>query len=86
MGSMSQASEAVGQADYDAKAEYEVARMAESLMAQYQGEADIMAARRADDLFRAGQLTQATQWLDVFRTIAMSHCTGSRSKQRRLLS
>ena len=73
MDSMSHEFAAVGHGKHAGSAESDIANMIESILAQYKDEADIVAAKRADYLFRAGNVTEATQWLNVFRAIAMSH-------------
>ena len=75
MGFMSHVSATVEHGKYDALTESEIARMAEMLIDEFRGEADIVAARRADHLFRAGDTSQATQWLNVFRRLAVSGLT-----------
>ena len=72
MGIVSNASVAQGGRVGDAGADCEIFKMAATLMAEYRDDADIVAARRADGLFRAGNAADATRWLDVFRTIAFS--------------
>ena len=74
MGSIRPASAAQGHSEH-AQSENEISEMAESLIAQSGDDADIVAARRADELFQAGKVAEATQWLNVFRRVAMSRST-----------
>ena len=72
MGFVGHASVAEAGNKFDAQTESEISKRARSLITQHGDEADIIAARRADRLFRAGKAAEATQWLNVFRSIAMS--------------
>lgn len=72
MGIVGNASAAAGGRVLDGGADSEIFKMAASLIAEYRDDADIVAARRADGLFRAGNEADATRWLNVFRTIAFS--------------
>jgi hypothetical protein len=56
----------------DVQAESEILQMAQLLSAEHRHDADIVAALRADGLFRAGNAADATRWLNVFRRIALS--------------
>ena len=51
----------------------ELSRDAERLLTEHGEEADYIAARRADTLFRDGDRRGGTRWLKVFRRIAMTH-------------
>ena len=43
------------------------------IVRQHGEQADIVAAQRADLLFRTGNTIEGTRWVKIFRTIAASH-------------
>ena len=51
--------------------ETEITRATELLVDQHGTDADIVAACRADTLFREGKITEGTQWLEIFRKLAV---------------
>ena len=59
--------------DHSGQDEYQLARDADQLIIEHGEEADNVAARRADTLFRDGDLLGGVRWLKIFRRIAMAH-------------
>jgi hypothetical protein len=59
--------------DHSALDEYQLTRDADHLISEHGEEADNVAARRADSLFREGDLLGGVRWLKIFRRIAMAH-------------
>jgi hypothetical protein len=53
--------------------DHELSRDADRLLTEHGEDADHVAARRADSLFRDGDMLGGTRWLQVFRRIAMAH-------------
>lgn len=53
--------------------DYQLSRDADLLLTEHGEDADQVAARRADSLFRDGDMLGGTRWLKVFRRIAMGH-------------
>ena len=53
--------------------EHQLSRDADRLVSEHGEEADTMAARQADTLFRDGDTLGGTRWLKIFRRIAMAH-------------
>jgi len=53
--------------------DYELSRDADRLLTEHGEDADQVAARRADSLFRDGDMLAGTRWLKVFRRIALAH-------------
>ena len=70
MQSMSDAAEG---REYSSHDEHQVSTDADRLLTEHGEEADHVAARRADSLFREGDTTGGTRWLKIFRCIAMTH-------------
>ena len=70
--SMHSASDAEGREDAGHE-DYHLSRDADRLMTEHGDDADHVAARRADSLFRNGDLTGGARWLKIFRRIAMAH-------------
>ena len=59
--------------DYSVQDEYQLTRDADQLISDHGEDADNVAARRADSLFRDGDLSGGVRWLKIFRRIAMVH-------------
>ena len=59
--------------DHSPHDEYQLTRDADQLISEHGEDADNVAARRADSLFRDGDLTGGVRWLKIFRRIAMAH-------------
>ena len=53
--------------------DYELSRDADRLLTEHGEDADRVAARKADTLFRDGDVLGGSRWLKVFRRIAMGH-------------
>ena len=53
--------------------ELQLSRDVDQLLMEYGEDADKVAARRADALFRDGDITAGARWLKIFRKIAMAH-------------
>jgi hypothetical protein len=53
--------------------EHQVSRDADRLMTEHGEDADHVAARKADALFRDGDTLGGTRWLKIFRRIATAH-------------
>ena len=51
----------------------ELSRDADRLLTEHGEDADHVAARRADSLFRDGDMIGGARWLKVFRQIAMTY-------------
>lgn len=47
-------------------------KAAKRLVDKHGEDADAVAARRADALFRQGDVSEGNRWLEIFRSIAMS--------------
>ena len=56
----------------DTHVETEISTAAKLLIGECGKDADIVAARRADALFRDGNATEGTRWLKIFRKLAMT--------------
>jgi hypothetical protein len=57
--------------------DHELSRDADRLLTEHGEDADHVAARRADSLFRDGNMLGGTRWLKIFRRIAMTHRRGA---------
>jgi len=68
--SVSDAAEGRESSAYD---DHELSRDADRLIGEHGAEADNVAARRADSLFRDGDMLGGVRWLRIFRRIAMAH-------------
>lgn len=53
--------------------DHQLSRDADRLLTEHGEDADHIAARRADTLFRDGDMQGGARWLKVFRRIAMTH-------------
>jgi hypothetical protein len=53
--------------------EHHLTRDADRLMNEHGEDAEQVAARRADSLFRDGDTLGGTRWLKIFRRIATAH-------------
>jgi len=53
--------------------DHQLSRDADRLLTEHGDNADHIAARRADSLFREGDMQGGARWLKVFRRIAMTH-------------
>jgi len=70
---MHSVSDAAEGRDYSAQDDYQLTRDADQLISEHGEEADKVAARRADTLFRDGDLMGGVRWLKIFRRIALAH-------------
>ena len=70
---MHSVSDAAEGRDYSGHDEYQLTRDADRLISEHGDQAENMAARQADTLFRDGDLMGGTRWLKIFRRIAMAH-------------
>jgi hypothetical protein len=53
--------------------EHQLLKDADRLLTEHGEEADHVAARQADSLFRNGDISGGTRWLKIFRRIAIAH-------------
>jgi len=51
----------------------DLVKQADQLVSEHGDDADIIAAKRADSFFCAGNAAVGTRWLNIFRIIAHSH-------------
>ena len=52
-------------------ADIEISKAVKRLVDQHGGDADIVAAKRADAFFRDGKTAEGSRWLEVFRRLAV---------------
>jgi hypothetical protein len=52
------------------------------IVRQHGEDADIVAAKRADLLFRTGDAIEGTRWATIFRTIAATHLARAQTASR----
>ncbi|HEV2668272.1 MAG TPA: hypothetical protein VG324_25370, partial [Blastocatellia bacterium] len=71
MGSVRQLGVGAMRRKYCAQDETEISREAKLLVDQHGRDADIVAAKRADALLCEGKTSEGTQWLEIFRSVAM---------------
>lgn len=64
---------------YSIEDEAEISNAAKLLVDQHGMDADIIAAQRADALFREGKTAEGSQWLEIFRRVAMLGVRGYES-------
>ena len=53
------------------RTQLEISTAAQVLIEEFGKDADVVAARRADALFRDGDTTEGARWLKIFRRLAM---------------
>jgi hypothetical protein len=69
---MHSVSDAAGRED-SGQDEHQLSRDADRLVTEHGEDADHVAAKRADSLFRDGDAVGGTRWLKIFRRIATAH-------------
>lgn len=69
---MHSVSDAAGRED-SGHDEHQLSRDADRLVTEHADDADHVAARRADILFRDGDMLGGTRWMKIFRRIAFAH-------------
>ena len=79
MGSFSHIAVSPARSRY-AQEETEIFKAAKLLIDEHGTDADIVAARRADALLRAGNTTEASLWLEIFRRISMLYLSPAPKK------
>jgi len=83
MGSVSHTVVAAARSKDHIQDETEISIAAKLLVDQHGNNADIVAARRADALFRDGNTTEGARWLKIFHRIATSYLSTAKAHQRR---
>jgi hypothetical protein len=73
MGSVNHTVVAARHSKFHVRDESEISQAAKLLVDRHGDEADTVAARRADALFREGNATEGVLWLQIFRKVAMSY-------------
>jgi len=73
MGSVNQIVGVAKRPKHDVQNASEISKAVKRLVDQRGMDADVVAARRADALFREGNVSEGDRWLEIFRSIAMSY-------------
>ena len=73
MGSVNQIAGGAKRPKHYLQNDSDISKAVKLLVDQQGSDADVVAARRADALFREGKVSEGDRWLEIFRSIAMSY-------------